>query len=176
MSKICRNRVVKHKTPCMVIIHDSIWKIDAENKQVKTSQCSSLQVSESVEPLIAFFSFLAFLLRIPCRTFSRTIFVVLMMTQKFVEAAKWHYAKTAIEHACCPQYVSFQWELQTTISGAILATCCIPFKFDGLKLLFACLLGQRSQRASCFSFIGLDGMEASTCSSVKYGDDTEMWI
>ena len=131
-------------------------------------------MSESVDPLIAFFSFLAFLLRIPCRTFSRRIFFVHMTNQKFVEAAKWHYAKTAIEHACCPQYVSFQWELQTTISGAILATCCIPFKFDGLKLLFACLLGQRSQRALCVSFIGLDGMEASTRSSVKYGDDTEM--
>ena len=74
------------------------------------------------------------------------------MAPNFVEAAKWHYAKTVIELAWRPLCKSFQWELQMIISGVILATCYIPFKFVGLKLLFACQLGQRSQQAYSFFY------------------------
>ena len=79
-------------------------------------------------------------------------YIVLMTTPKFVETAKWHYAKTVIELAWRPLCKSFQWELQMITSGVILATCCIPFKFVGLKLLFACQLGQRSQQAYSFFY------------------------
>ena len=82
-----------------------------------------------------------------------------MTNPKFVETAKWHYAKTVIKLAWRPPCKSFQWESQMIISGVILATCYIPFKFVGLKLLFACQLGQRSQQAYSFFFRNGD-MEA----------------
>ena len=104
-------------------------------------------------------SCIAMLLRIAYRTFFQTTAIVLMMAPNFVETAKWHYAKTVIELAWRPLCKSFQWELQMIISGVILATCYIPFKFVGLKLLFACQLGQRSQQASSFFFRNGD-MEA----------------
>ena len=98
------------------------------------------------------------LLRIAYRTFFQTTAIVLMMAPNFVKTAKWHYAKTVIELACRPLCESFQWELQMIISGVILATCCIPFKFVGWKLLFACQLGQQSQQAYSF-FYRNDEME-----------------
>ena len=104
---------------------------------------------------------LALQLRVPCRTFLE-VQRVFILQQKFVEAAKWLYARTAIALVCLPLHVSFPWDLQTTISGAILAICCIRFKFDGWKLLFACLLGQQSQW--CLSFP--DKLELCGASSI----------
>ena len=97
-------------------------------------------------------SCIAMLLRIAYRTFFQKTDIVLMMAPKFVETAKWHYAETVIELAWRPLCESFQWDLQMIISGVILATCCIPFKFVGWKLLFACQRGQRSQQAYGFLY------------------------
>ena len=118
-----------------------------------STQLSCLQMSKRLLNYLVFLgSCIAILLRIAYRTFFRTTSIVLMTTPKFVEIAKWHYAKTVIELAWRPLCKSFLWELQMIISGVILATRCIPFKFVGLKLLFACQLGQRSQQAYGFLY------------------------
>ena len=116
-----------------------------------TACCIPFQLCKFACAIFIVFIALALQLRVPCRTFLE-VHRVFILQQKFVEAAKWHYAKTVIKLAWRPLCKSFLWELQMIISGVIFATCYIPFKFVGWKLLFACQLGQRSQQAYGFLY------------------------
>ena len=134
---------VKCNTECLVVSSlalSHLWLYGCG----LTACCIPFQLCKFACAIFIVFIALALQLRVPCRTFLE-VHRVFILQQKFVEAAKWHYARTAIALVCLPLRVSFPWDLQTTTSGAIPAICCIRFKFDGWKLLFACLLGQQSQ-------------------------------